>query len=103
MFGYYIVNTFKDFGQTVEVLNDDKFLTTVSSVSALFNSARFIWAGALDKFKFKKIYGILLIIQICLAYTVKFTEKSKASFAMFICLALFCVGGHFALFPNVLK
>ena len=22
---------------------------------------------------------------------------------MFICLALFCVGGHFALFPNVLK
>ena len=70
MFGYYIVNTYKDFGQSIPALNDDKFLTTVSSVSALFNSARFIWAGGLDKFAFKKIYGILLIIQIFLAFTV---------------------------------
>jgi fucose permease len=101
--GYYIVNTYKSFGQTIPVLDDDQFLSTISSISALFNAARFIWSGALDKFAFKKVYGVLLLIQITLAFTIGLTQKSKVSFSIFICLALFCIGGHFALFPNVLK
>ena len=62
VFGYYSVNSYKVFGDTVPVLNDDQFLTLVASVSALFNSARFVWAGALDKYNFKLIYGALLLI-----------------------------------------
>ena len=103
VFGYYIVNTYKAFGETVDVLNNDSFLTLVSSVSALFNAARFAWSGALDKFAFKKVYAVLLVIQIILACTIKLTEKSRISFAAMVCLVLFCIGGHFALFPNVLK
>jgi len=46
--GYYIISTYKAFGETIDVLNDDSYLTLVSSVSALFNALRFIWSGALD-------------------------------------------------------
>ena len=60
--GYYIVNTYKDVGQETPGLNDDSFLTTVGSISALFNAVRFIWSGALDKFSFRKVYGVLLLI-----------------------------------------
>ena len=73
MLGYYIVNTYKSFGQTISVLDDDHFLSTISSISALFNAARFIWSGALDKFAFKKVYGSLLVIQITLAFTIGLT------------------------------
>lgn len=103
VFGYYTVNSYKVFGETVSVLNDDQYLTLIASVSALFNSARFVWAGALDKYNFKLIYGALLVTQIILSSTVILTELSRASFALFVCLTLFCIGGHFALFPNVLK
>ena len=103
VFGYYIVNSYKTFGQTVPTLNDDDYLTLISSVSALFNAARFAWSGALDKLNFKLVYGFLLVLQILLAFTIRLTEKSRGSFAILICLTLFCIGGHFALFPNVLK
>ena len=103
MLGYYIVNSYKNFGETVPTLNNDEFLTLVSSISALFNAARFVWSGALDKLCFKKVYGVLLIMQITLAFTIKLTEQSRASYAIMVCLTLFCIGGHFALFPNVLK
>ena len=103
MLDFYIINTFKSVGQSIPVLDVDHYLSIVSSVSALFNTARFVWSGALDRFAFKKVYGVLLVIQIILAFTFELTKKSKVSFAILLCLATFCIGGHFALFPNVLK
>ena len=103
MFAYYIVNSYKTFGESVDILNNDTYLTNVSSASALFNAARFIWSGALDKYDFKKVYGILVVLEIILAFTIRLTVLSRVSFAVVVCLVLFCIGGHFALFPNVLK
>ena len=97
------MNSYKAFGETFDHLNDDTFLTEVSSISAIFNAARFIWSGALDKYDFRTVYGVLLVIEIALAFTIRLTVLSKASFAVLVCLVLFCIGGHFALFPNVLK
>lgn len=97
------MNSFKSFGQTVSTLNDDEFLTLVSSISALFNAARFVWSGALDRLNFKKVYGFLLVLQILLALSIRLTEKSRVTFGAMVCLVLFCIGGHFALFPNLLK
>ena len=101
--GYYVINSYKNLGETIPVLDDDKYLTTVNSISAIFNSLRFIWSGALDKLCFKKVYGCLIFFQLLIAFSVTFTEQSRVSFAAMICLTLFCIGGHFALFPNVLK
>ena len=62
-----------------------------------------MWSGALDRLNFKKVYGCLLVLQILLALTIRLTEKSRVTFAAMVCLVLFCIGGHFALFPNLLK
>ena len=101
--GYYIVDTYKNFGESVEVLNNDSYLTLISSVSSLFNALRFVWSGALDKLSFHLVYGSLVVLQLLLAFTIPFTKTSKFSFAVMLCMTLFCIGGHFALFPNVLK
>lgn len=103
MLGYYVINSFKNIGLSIPVLDDDEYLTTVNSISAIFNSLRFVWSGALDKLSFKKVYGCLILIQLSIAFSITFTEQSRVSFATMICMTLFCIGGHFALFPNVLK
>jgi hypothetical protein len=102
-YGYYMVNVYKNFGFTIPVLDSDAYLTTVNSISALFNSARFVWSGALDKMSFKLIYGFLICIQLVLAFTISLTVNSRITYGLVVCLTLFCIGGHFALFPNVLK
>ena len=38
-----------------------------------------------------------------MAFTVTLTVKSKYTYASMVCLTLFCIGAHFALFPNLLK
>ena len=103
VFGYFVSNTYKQFGFSVPVLDDDAYLTLVSSVSSLFNAARFVWSGSLDRVGFKTVYGCLLAIQIVLAFTVTLTDRSRISYATFVSLTMFCIGGHFALFPNILK
>ena len=103
VFGYYVVNSAKLFGLTQPALDGDRYLTQVLSISALFNALRFIWSGALDRIPFKKVYGVLLVLQICLAFTTPLTCQNRFTYASLICLTLFCIGGHFALFPNILK
>ena len=75
----------------------------MNSVSAIFNALRFIWSGALDKLPFKYVYGALVIIQILIACSMSLTAQNKVSYMVVVCLVLFCVGGHFALFPNVVR
>ena len=103
LFGYYSVDVFKSFGQTIDELSDDKYLTWVGSMAALFNACRFIWSACLDHYSYKQVYGALLFLQIILAATMSFAIKSKAFYLSWICLALLCEGGHFTLVPNILK
>ena len=103
LFGYYSVDVFKTFGQSVPELSDDRYLTWVGSMAALFNAARFIWSACLDHYSYKEVYGVLLLLQIFLAATMSFAIKSKAFYLSWICLALLCEGGHFTLVPNILK
>ena len=69
LFGYYSIDVFKQFGQTVEVLSDDGYLTWVGSVAALLNASRFIWLAFLDVYSYKQVYGVLLVLQIFLGST----------------------------------
>ena len=103
LFAYYVVNVYKLFGEGVPELDDDQYLTLVNSISAIFNALRFVWSGAIDKLPFRYIYGALLLMQISLACSMSLTEHSKVSYMIVVCLVLFCVGGHFALFPNIIR
>ena len=103
IFALYTLGVYKEFGEGVPALDDDQYLTLVSSISALFNAARFAWSGAIDKVPFRYVYGLLLLMQITIAATMFFLKDSKISFMVAICLVLFCIGGHMALFPNVMR
>ena len=103
LFGYYTISIYKMFGQTYGKLNHDSYLTWVGSVGSVFTSLRFVWSAALDGAPYKLIYGILLFIQIVLALTMFFAVKTKVTYMVWVCGALFCEGGHFTLVPNILK
>lgn len=103
LLGYYVINTYKTFGNSIPVLADDKYLTLINSIAAIFNSIRFVWSGALDKLSFKKVFGVLIIIQLVIAFTVKLAVLSRVSFCIMFCMTVFCIGGQCALFPNILK
>ena len=57
--GFFVVNQTKNFA-VVNGLVNDKFLSMVASVGALFNTCRFMWSWALDHYSYKVVYGILL-------------------------------------------
>ncbi len=60
VYGYFLINAFKIYGQRNKF--DDKYLTMVGSMGALFNSGfRLVWALLIDHFSFKAVYGVLLI------------------------------------------
>lgn len=62
--GYYVLNVYKGFGQTVPALRDDSYLTTVGMVAAVLNTIRFVWSSSYDikGMTFKQIYGLLLVL-----------------------------------------
>ena len=75
MYGYFLLNTFKVFGE--KYLLDNKYLTFVGSVGALANSFfRIIWAWLVDHYSYKYIYSSILILQFCSASLIYWTESS---------------------------
>ena len=72
--GYYALNVYKAYGFTHIVLKDDAFLTKVGSIASVMAALRFLWSAAMDlqAASFKRVYGVLLIIQITLGFTMEF-------------------------------
>ena len=77
-------------------------MSLVGSIASLCGGLRFAWSLLIDRYPYKIIYGILLVIQIILAFTLSFVNKSKGLFMTWICLCLFCEGGHFTLYPTMM-
>lgn len=100
--GFFAVNNFKKYGQ-LNGLDDENYLAWLGSAAAICNAIRFCWSGLTDHFSYKLIYGILLVIQIALDFTIPLVSSNAGLYAIWICLILFCEGGHFTLVPNVLK
>lgn len=103
MFGYVTVDIYVNFGESRPDLNHSAYLTRVASIGCIFNACRGIWSTLLDKFSYKKVYGSLLILQIILAFTYKWSSLNKYTYALWVWLSIWCEGGHFCLVPNVLK
>jgi len=76
-------------------------LTVVGSVSSVFGGLRFFWSAAMDYTgSFKKPYFVLLCIQIVFGFTFVLTNHYKAMFFIWVCVIIFCEGGHFTLVPT---
>jgi hypothetical protein len=99
----YSLDVFKTFGETKQNLNNDLYLTETGSICCLFGSLRFVWSAATDRYSFRIVYSILLVMQIILASTMVIAARSKAMYTVWLSLCVFCESGHFTLVPNVLK
>ena len=112
--GLLLANNYKVYGSTK--IDDDHFLTLVGSFGSVANGCtRAIWALFFDKFGFRKVYFVLLAIQVSreitlllilttkaiLTPTFQFVSSSKALFLVWHCILMSCEGGHFAMFPSV--
>ena len=58
--GTYIVGSNKTWGQ--QVIGKETYLNKLEAVASIFAALRFFWSFLLDKYSFKKIYGICIVI-----------------------------------------
>lgn len=57
--GFFVVNQTKTFG-TLNGLNDDKYLSLIMSIGAVFNVLRFLWSWWLDYSSLQVVMGTLI-------------------------------------------
>ena len=100
--GFFVVNQAKNFG-VLNGLNNDKDLSLIASIGALFDVMRFLWSWWLDYASFKRVFGTLIAAQIFLNFTILIADKNWYSYALWVWLFMFCQGGVLVLMPNVFK
>ena len=100
--GYFVVNQQFNYGEANGFTNT-AFLSGIASAAAIFNAGRFLWGFALDRYSYKRVYGILLVVQIFLNFTIFAVCHSGFFYLVWVCAFMFCEGGHFVLAPNILK
>lgn len=98
-----ITSAYKVFGQ--EYISDDLFLSSVATVSALFNcGGRIVWGAIVDKISFK----IPLCVMLCLWSTILITFPHLSNFdgvllkclyTIWVCLLFISLSGVFAMMP----
>ena len=101
-FVYFMVGSFKNYGE-LKIKNDD-FLSVVGAVSSVCGGLRFIWSAMVDKVhSYKKVFAVLLVIEIILAFTIQLIAPYKWPYLIWVSLAVFCEGGIFALVPTIVS
>jgi sugar phosphate permease len=81
---------------------DDGFLTVVGSFAAIGNGlSRPMWSILLDRFTFKKVFSLLLILEIFLALTFRYSTVSKFIYLLYVFLIHTTFGGVMSMFPVV--
>lgn len=101
-FGYLMANNYKVYGLTR--INNDAFVTLVGSIGSLVNGAsRAIWAAFYDKYGFKRVYFVLLVVQAALSVSLHYISTIQGVYLLWYALIMSCEGGQIAMFPAVTK
>jgi nitrate/nitrite transporter NarK len=80
----------------------DKVLTIAGAMGSVCNGcSRILWAAFQDKYGFKKVYVVLLILQLALSLTIFQVKENEYLYVIWISLSFLCEGGHFSMFPPV--
>lgn len=89
---------FKSFGSVY--YSDDRYLTTTAKYGFFCAAfSRFGWAGVGQLIGFKRVYAIILSIQVVICFTIYFAAQNPTLYTIWICLSWSCEGGHFSIFP----
>jgi MFS-type transporter involved in bile tolerance (Atg22 family) len=67
-YGLYVASVYKTINQ---VNLSDKILTIAGALGSVCNGcSRIMWATLQDKFGFKKVYGVILVLQLIISTTI---------------------------------
>lgn len=96
----FISSLYKSFGLE-KISDDDRFLSLVGGVSAIFNLfGRLGWGAIADAVTYKfalVVQGATMTVLLLTLYST--AALGKAAFFLWVCGIYFCVGGYFSLFP----
>jgi nitrate/nitrite transporter NarK len=97
-FGAYIASVYKNI--CLDKLSDEQ-LTLAGSIGSLCNGAsRIMWATLIDSYGFKRVYFVLLVIQMFVAITMYPFRSYEYFYILCVGLSYTCEGGHFSMFPT---
>jgi len=99
-YGMYMAAVYKNYG-SVYCDFSDSTLTLAGSLGASCNGiSRIFWAPLADKLGFKRVYFVLLCIQILISGTTHFVcNFNSVMYVIWVCLSYWCLGGQFAMAP----
>jgi Na+/melibiose symporter-like transporter len=96
-YGLYVAAVYKTFDQ--DNLSD-KVLTVAGALGSVCNGcSRIMWASLQDKYGFKKVYGVILVLQLILSLTIYQVRTNEYLYVTWVAISFLCEGGHFSCFP----
>ena len=105
VFPLYGIDVFKPLGEKYPVLNNDKYLTLMFSIGAIFGALPLVWTliASIKRVTYKMAFGALLIIEVLCCVLIELMLKSRFFFGVLIIVANFAMAGIWGLTPNLLK
>ena len=98
--GMFTVNQYKNYGLSIESLDDDRFLSVVGAVGSIANgSMRTVWALCMEKFGFKAVFYTIITLQLIIGATLPYITFSQPLYGIYVAMSLACMGGYFSCFP----
>lgn len=98
-FGMYFASVYK---LAAQGLLSDHDLTLAGALGMVMNgSSRIMWASLQDRFGFKKVYMVLMLIQLAVSLTIFQTRGNAGLYTFLVCLVFTCEGGHFSMYPTL--
>ena len=83
-------------------LISDHLLSVAGALGAMCNGlSSFGWGTVIDKLGFKRIYAIIMLIEICVAFSIYFSRSHQYLYILLVCCSFLCQGGHFSCFPSI--
>ena len=96
VFCYTVANTNRTFGQLHQI--DESLLGNLANIYAIVSGcSRLIWGILFDKFGFKKLYILLLLVEIIDSATIYFSVSNPYLYCFQVCLGAFILAGNVSL------
>jgi len=98
-YGIYMASVYKT---TAQDTLPDKVLTYAGMIGSICNGGgRVFWGTLMDKGGFKRMYFVLIIIQIILGFTIWHVRSQSFLYPLWVGVSFLGEGGHLSMFPAV--
>ena len=98
-YGIYMAGVYK---KTAQEDLSDNVLTLAGAIGSVCNGcSRYFWASLQDIFGFRRVYFVVMCIQMVISATIYYVKDSAALYTMWVAFSFLCEGAHFSQFPAV--